>query len=50
MIIPAIDFAAGAVVQLIQGERLALRRDLDEVLDEFRDFPVLQIIDLDAAK
>lgn len=50
MIIPAIDFASGAVVQLIQGERLALRRDLDEVLEEFRDFPVLQIIDLDAAK
>ncbi len=50
MIIPAIDFAAGAVVQLVQGEQLALRRDLDEVLDEFRDFPVLQIIDLDAAK
>lgn len=50
MIFPAIDFQGGAVVQLVQGERKALERDLDEMLAAFRGFPVLQIIDLDAAK
>ncbi len=50
MIIPAIDFQGGTVVQLIQGEQKALERDLQEMLELFRGFPVLQIIDLDAAK
>lgn len=50
MIIPAIDLERGRVVQLVQGERKALERDLDEMLAEFRGFPVLQIIDLAAAK
>lgn len=50
MIIPAIDFQAGRVVQLVQGERLALERDLEEMLDAFAGFPWLQVIDLDAAK
>jgi phosphoribosylformimino-5-aminoimidazole carboxamide ribotide isomerase len=50
MVIPAIDLQGGAVVQLVQGEREALRCDLDDTLERFRGFPVLQIIDLDAAK
>lgn len=50
MVIPAIDFQAGRVVQLVQGERLALERGLDEMLDAFAGFPWLQVIDLDAAK
>lgn len=50
MIFPAIDFQGHSVVQLVQGERKALERDLGEMLEAFRGFPVLQIIDLDAAK
>src|SRR5487761_484986 len=50
MIIPAIDFSHARVVQLVQGEWLALERDLDTMLDALRGFPWLQIIDLDAAK
>lgn len=50
MIFPAIDFEAGQVVQLVQGERRALQRELAPTLELFRGFPCLQIIDLDAAK
>ncbi|HXR98348.1 MAG TPA: HisA/HisF-related TIM barrel protein [Terriglobales bacterium] len=50
MVIPAIDFMGGRVVQLVEGERLALERDLDQMLETFAGFPVLQVIDLDAAK
>ncbi len=50
MIIPAIDFAHGKVVQLVQGERLALERELEPVLAAMRGFAWLQVIDLDAAK
>ena len=50
MIVPAIDFAHGKVVQLVQGERLALERELEPVLEAMRGFPWLQVIDLDAAK
>jgi phosphoribosylformimino-5-aminoimidazole carboxamide ribotide isomerase len=50
MVIPAIDLMGGRVVQLIQGERLALERNLEEMLEAFSSFPVLQVIDLDAAK
>ena len=38
------------MVQLVQGERLALQRGLDEMLAAFQGFPWLQVIDLDAAK
>jgi phosphoribosylformimino-5-aminoimidazole carboxamide ribotide isomerase len=50
MLIPAIDLKAGAVVQLIQGEHLAIRDD--DVLRWVRRFehaPKVQVIDLDAA-
>lgn len=50
MLIPSIDLRGGKVVQLVQGERLALEdADLDAWLDRFAGFPKLQLIDLDAA-
>jgi phosphoribosylformimino-5-aminoimidazole carboxamide ribotide isomerase len=51
MLIPAIDIQGGRVVQLVQGERLALAfDDLDAWLARFARFPLVQVIDLDAAK
>lgn len=51
MLIPAIDLQGGQVVQLVQGESLALAfDDLDEWLQKFAAFPLVQVIDLDAAK
>jgi phosphoribosylformimino-5-aminoimidazole carboxamide ribotide isomerase len=51
MLIPAIDLQDGRIVQLIQGERLALAFDnLDAWIERFADFPLVQVIDLDAAK
>ncbi len=50
MLIPAIDFKGGRVVQLVQGEREALATDdLDGWLAKFARFPLIQVIDLDAA-
>jgi phosphoribosylformimino-5-aminoimidazole carboxamide ribotide isomerase len=50
MLIPAIDLQDGAVVQLVQGERLAIRdEDVDKWVARFQHFPKVQIIDLDAA-
>lgn len=50
MLIPSIDLRNGKVVQLIQGERLALEdADLDAWILRFAAFPKLQLIDLDAA-
>lgn len=50
MLIPSIDLRNGKVVQLVQGERLALEdADLDGWLRRFEGFPKLQLIDLDAA-
>ena len=50
MLIPAIDLQDGAVVQLIQGERLALRdEDVFRWVGRFEHFPKVQVIDLDAA-
>jgi phosphoribosylformimino-5-aminoimidazole carboxamide ribotide isomerase len=50
MLIPSIDLMNGQVVQLQQGERLALSfNDLDEWIAKFSAFPVVQLIDLDAA-
>jgi phosphoribosylformimino-5-aminoimidazole carboxamide ribotide isomerase len=51
MLIPAIDLQGSRVVQLVQGERLALAfDDLDEWIRRFAGFPLVQVIDLDAAK
>lgn len=49
MIIPCIDLMDGKVVQLVQGKEMALERTVDEALDLFQGFPLLHIIDLDAA-
>ncbi len=50
MLIPSIDLQNGAVVQLIQGERLAIRDDdVFRWVKRFERFPKVQVIDLDAA-
>src|SRR3954464_291119 len=50
MLIPAIDLKDGAVVQLVQGERLAIRDDdVMKGVKRFERFPKVQVIDLDAA-
>jgi phosphoribosylformimino-5-aminoimidazole carboxamide ribotide isomerase len=50
MLIPSIDLQNGAVVQLVQGERLAIRDDdIFKWVRKFERFPKVQVIDLDAA-
>jgi len=50
MLIPSIDLQSGAVVQLVQGERLAIRdEDVFAWVRRFARFPKVQVIDLDAA-
>jgi len=50
MLIPSIDLKGGAVVQLVQGERLAIRDDdVFRWVRRFGRFPKVQVIDLDAA-
>ena len=50
MLIPAIDLQQGAVVQLVQGERLAIKdEDVFRWVARFERFPKVQVIDLDAA-
>jgi phosphoribosylformimino-5-aminoimidazole carboxamide ribotide isomerase len=50
MLIPSIDLQSGAVVQLVQGERLAIRdEDVFRWVRRFEKFPKVQVIDLDAA-
>lgn len=50
MLIPSIDLQDGAVVQLVQGERLAIRDDdVFAWVRKFELFPKVQVIDLDAA-
>ena len=50
MLIPAIDLKGGKVVQLIQGEKLAIETtDLDFWINRFSGFRRVNVIDLDAA-
>jgi phosphoribosylformimino-5-aminoimidazole carboxamide ribotide isomerase len=50
MLIPSIDLQDGAVVQLVQGERLAIRdADVLAWVRRFERFDKVQVIDLDAA-
>src|SRR5829696_4253836 len=51
MLIPAIDLQKGHVVQLVQGETLAIEAASPEPwIEKFSRFPRVQVIDLDAAK
>jgi phosphoribosylformimino-5-aminoimidazole carboxamide ribotide isomerase len=51
MLIPSIDLQDGRVVQLVQGERLALEApDPEPWITRFSRFPRVQLIDLDAAR
>jgi phosphoribosylformimino-5-aminoimidazole carboxamide ribotide isomerase len=50
MLIPSIDLMEGKVVQLVQGSRKALEFDnLQQWIDRFSKYPLVQVIDLDAA-
>src|SRR4051812_10692305 len=51
MLIPSIDLQGGRIVQLVQGEKLAIEAtDADVWIRRFSGFPRVQLIDLDAAK
>jgi phosphoribosylformimino-5-aminoimidazole carboxamide ribotide isomerase len=51
MLIPAIDLQGARIVQLVQGERLAIETsDVDGWIRKFAGYPRVQLIDLDAAK
>jgi phosphoribosylformimino-5-aminoimidazole carboxamide ribotide isomerase len=50
MLIPSIDLLGGRIVQLVQGEKLRLSfDDFDYWIEKFSRFPLVQLIDLDAA-
>jgi phosphoribosylformimino-5-aminoimidazole carboxamide ribotide isomerase len=51
VLIPSIDVMGGKIVQLVQGERQALMfDDFDVWVRRFSKYPMVQLIDLDAAK
>ena len=51
MLIPSIDLMGGRIVQLVQGETLKLAfDDFDPWIERFGKYPIVQLIDLDAAK
>ena len=50
MLIPSIDLMGGRIVQLVQGEKLKLAfDDFEYWIDRFSSYPLVQLIDLDAA-
>src|SRR6201996_8111559 len=50
MLIPSIDFVGGRIVQLVQGEKLKLAfDDFEYWIGRFQHYPLVQLIDLDAA-
>jgi phosphoribosylformimino-5-aminoimidazole carboxamide ribotide isomerase len=50
MLIPSIDLQNGRIVQLVQGEKLALETtDTEAWVQRFASYPKVQLIDLDAA-
>ena len=50
MLIPSIDLMGGKIVQLVQGETLKLSfDDFDYWIGRFSKYPLVQLIDLDAA-
>jgi phosphoribosylformimino-5-aminoimidazole carboxamide ribotide isomerase len=51
MLIPSIDLMGGKIVQLVQGEKKALEFDnFDYWIERFSKYPLVQVIDLDAAR
>jgi phosphoribosylformimino-5-aminoimidazole carboxamide ribotide isomerase len=51
MLIPSIDLMGGKIVQLVQGDKKALEFDnLDYWIERFSHYPLVQVIDLDAAR
>ncbi len=51
MLIPSIDLMGGKIVQLVQGEKKVLEFDnFDHWIERFSKFPMVQVIDLDAAR
>jgi phosphoribosylformimino-5-aminoimidazole carboxamide ribotide isomerase len=50
MLIPSIDLLGGQIVQLVQGQKLRLAfDDFEYWIEKFSRFPLVQLIDLDAA-
>jgi phosphoribosylformimino-5-aminoimidazole carboxamide ribotide isomerase len=50
MLIPSIDLMGGKIVQLVQGQKKVLEfDDFEEWIARFANFPLVQLIDLDAA-
>ena len=50
MLIPSIDLLGGRIVQLVQGKKLRLAfDDFEYWIEKFSRFPLVQLIDLDAA-
>ena len=50
MLIPSIDVMGGKIVQLVQGEKKALEfSDFNFWIERFSEYPLVQLIDLDAA-
>ncbi|MGH9313652.1 MAG: HisA/HisF-related TIM barrel protein [Vicinamibacterales bacterium] len=50
-LIPSIDLSGGRIVQLVQGERPAIESDdIDFWIERFARYPLVQLIDLDAAR
>jgi phosphoribosylformimino-5-aminoimidazole carboxamide ribotide isomerase len=50
LLIPSIDLMGGKIVQLVQGQKKELEfENFDEWIERFADFPLVQLIDLDAA-
>jgi len=51
MLIPSIDLMDGKIVQLVQGEKKKLEFDnFDYWIERFSKHPIVQLIDLDAAR
>jgi phosphoribosylformimino-5-aminoimidazole carboxamide ribotide isomerase len=51
MLIPSIDLMGGKIVQLVQGEEKKLEFDnFDYWIERFSRYPLVQLIDLDAAR
>jgi phosphoribosylformimino-5-aminoimidazole carboxamide ribotide isomerase len=50
VLIPSIDLMGGKIVQLVQGEKKALEfDDFEPWIERFSKYPLVQLIDLDAA-